>query len=67
VVLPTLDIQIGADTLWLDAQAQSAADENSRVFAQWRAMWHWRARAGRPSSGKGAGNQASDGFIRLVL
>jgi hypothetical protein len=37
VVWPALDIQIGADTLWLDAQAQSAADENSRVFAQWRA------------------------------
>ncbi|MDR1968776.1 MAG: DUF2442 domain-containing protein [Burkholderiaceae bacterium] len=34
---PELDIQIGADTLWLDAQAQNAADENTRVFAQWRA------------------------------
>jgi hypothetical protein len=34
---PELDIQIGADTLWLDAQAQNASDENSRVFAQWRA------------------------------
>lgn len=34
---PTPDIQIGADTLWLDAQAQHAADENTRVFAQWRA------------------------------
>ena len=34
---PALDIQIGADTLWLDAQAQNAADENTRVFAQWRA------------------------------
>lgn len=34
---PALDIQIGADTLWLDAQAQNALDENSRVFAQWRA------------------------------
>lgn len=34
---PELDIQIGADTLWLDAQAQSAPDENTRVFAQWRA------------------------------
>ena len=33
---PELDIQIGADTLWLDAQAQNAADENTRVFAQWR-------------------------------
>lgn len=32
-----LDIQIGADTLWLDAQAQNAPDENTRTFAQWRA------------------------------
>jgi len=34
---PRYDIQIGADTLWLDAQAQNAADENTRIFAQWRA------------------------------
>jgi len=34
---PELDIQIGADTLWLDAQAQSAPDENTRQFAEWRA------------------------------
>jgi len=34
---PDLDIQIGADTLWLDAQAQNAVDENTRIFAQWRA------------------------------
>jgi DNA-binding XRE family transcriptional regulator len=34
---PELDLQIGADTLWLDAQAQNAPDENTRVFAQWRA------------------------------
>lgn len=34
---PDLDIQIGADTLWLDARAQNAVDENTRVFAQWRA------------------------------
>jgi hypothetical protein len=34
---PPLDIQIGADTLWLDAQAQNAPDENTRIFAQWRA------------------------------
>jgi hypothetical protein len=33
-----LDIQIGADTLWLDARAQNAVDENTRVFAQWRAQ-----------------------------
>lgn len=36
---PTLDIQIGADTLWLDAQAQNAIDENTRIFAQWRARY----------------------------
>jgi hypothetical protein len=34
---PDLDIQIGADTLLLDARAQNATDENSRVFAEWRA------------------------------
>jgi len=34
---PGLDIQIGADTLWLDAQAQNASDENTRIFARWRA------------------------------
>ncbi len=34
---PANDIQIGADTLWLDAQAQSATDDNARVFALWRA------------------------------
>lgn len=37
LVWPSLDIQIGADTLWLDAQAQNAQDENSRVFVEWRA------------------------------
>jgi predicted transcriptional regulator len=31
-----LDIQIGADTLWLDVQAQQAPDENTRAFVQWR-------------------------------
>ncbi|MEI6746610.1 MAG: DUF2442 domain-containing protein [Methylococcaceae bacterium] len=31
-----LDIQIGADTLWLDAQVQNAPDENTRIFSQWR-------------------------------
>ncbi len=34
---PDPDIQIGADTLWLDAQAQNASDENTRIFARWRA------------------------------
>lgn len=32
-----LDIQIGADTLWLDAKAQNAVDENTKIFANWRA------------------------------
>ncbi len=40
VVWPSADIQIGADTLWLDAQAQNALDENTRIFAQWRARNH---------------------------
>ncbi len=31
------DIQIGADTLYLDAQAQAATDENSKIFIRWRA------------------------------
>lgn len=35
VAWPELDIQIGADTLWLDAQAQNAEAENMRIFAQW--------------------------------
>jgi hypothetical protein len=34
---PALDIQVGADTLWLDAKAQNAPDENTRVFTAWRA------------------------------
>lgn len=29
VTWPALDIQIGADTLWLDVQAQQASDENT--------------------------------------
>lgn len=33
------DIQIGADTLWLDAQAQNALDENTRIFAEWRSRY----------------------------
>ena len=37
VTWPTPDIQIGADTLWLDAQAQHAPEENTRTFANWRA------------------------------
>lgn len=34
---PDQDIQIGADTLYLDALAQNAADENTRIFIDWRA------------------------------
>ena len=30
------DIQFCADMLWLDAQAQNAPDENTRIFATWR-------------------------------
>lgn len=41
---PELDIQIGADTLYLDALAQNAADENTRIFIG------WRARTGLPLS-----------------
>jgi len=36
---PEQDIQIGADTLWLDAKAQNALDENTRIFAQCRAQY----------------------------
>jgi hypothetical protein len=42
------DIQIGADTLYLDALAQNASDENTRIFID------WRARTGLPL------NQAAD-------
>lgn len=31
---PALDIQIGADTLWLDAMAQSASDKNTCELAR---------------------------------
>jgi hypothetical protein len=34
---PAKDIQIGADTLLLDALAQSASDEDTRTFIGWRA------------------------------
>ena len=34
---PEQDIQIGADTLYLDAIAQNACDENTRIFIDWRA------------------------------
>jgi len=35
---PQWDIQIGADTLLLDALAQAAEDSNTRIFLQWRAQ-----------------------------
>lgn len=34
---PEPDIQLGADTLLLDALAQNAPDENTRTFIRWRA------------------------------
>lgn len=33
---PAADIQIGADTLWLEAQQQSASDPGTRAFVAWR-------------------------------
>lgn len=30
------DIQIGADTLWLEALLQTSTDENTRTFLAWR-------------------------------
>lgn len=36
---PENDIQIGADTLWLDAKAQNAVEENTRIFTQWRSEY----------------------------
>jgi len=30
------DIQIGADTLWLEALLQTTSDENTRTFLSWR-------------------------------
>lgn len=32
------DIQIGADTLWLEAMQQAAPDEDTRTFLAWRAQ-----------------------------
>ena len=37
---PDLDIQIGADTLWLDALEQSATTEGQRALLCWRARNH---------------------------
>lgn len=33
---PEFDIQIGADTLWLDALEQNSRDEAQREFLRWR-------------------------------
>lgn len=33
---PDFGIQIGADTLWLEALLQTAPDENTRTFLAWR-------------------------------
>lgn len=33
---PDFDIQIGADTLWLEALLQTTSDENTRTFLAWR-------------------------------
>lgn len=33
---PALDIQIGADTLWLDALEQTTTNEGQRAFLRWR-------------------------------
>jgi hypothetical protein len=33
---PEFDIQIGADTLWLDALEQNSGDEAQREFLRWR-------------------------------
>jgi hypothetical protein len=33
---PAADIQIGADTLWLQAQQQTATDPATRAFVAWR-------------------------------
>lgn len=33
---PDFDIQIGADTLWLEALLQAATDEDTRTFIAWR-------------------------------
>jgi len=37
---PELDIQIGADTLYLEGLAQNAIDENCKTFYRWRAKYN---------------------------
>ena len=72
---PELDIQIGADTLWLDAQAQNAADENTRIFARWRARYglsltHAAAALGmsaRTMSAYGSGKRPVPRYIALAV
>jgi hypothetical protein len=34
---PELDVQIGADTLYLDVLAQAAPEESTQIFIGWRA------------------------------
>jgi hypothetical protein len=71
---PDLDIQIGADTLWLDAQAQNAPDENTRVFAEWRSKNHLSLSAAaaalgmtpRTISAYGTGKRAVPLYIALA-
>ena len=36
---PVCDVQIGADTLWMDALAQHAPNEETRAFAGWRSRY----------------------------
>jgi len=71
---PDLDIQIGADTLWLDAQAQNAPDENTRFFAEWRSRNHLSLSAAaaalgltpRTMSAYGSGKRAVPVYIALA-
>lgn len=72
---PHLDIQIGADTLWLDAQAQNAPDENTRIFAQWRARnglslaqaAEALGMTARTMSAYGSGNRPVPRYIALAV
>lgn len=71
---PALDIQIGADTLWLDAQAQNSPDANTRLFAQWRARHGLSLSAAakalgmtpRTMSAYGSGNRPVPRYIALA-
>ena len=69
-----VDIQIGADTLWLDAQAQNAPDDNTRIFAQWRARHglsladaaHALGMTSRTMSAYGSGKRPVPRYIALA-